>query len=142
LDDAGRRAPRLTGHLDHQPAGKARNALNVTVTPPAGKQVVGSPKISFSYAGVGTSDTVYAHLVDNSSGLVLSNIVTPIPVTLDGRTRTVSMSMEDIAYSVDAGDSLTLQITGSALNYFDAWSYGGINISDITLDMPLHDKNS
>jgi ABC-2 type transport system ATP-binding protein len=91
---------------------------------------------------VGTSDTVYAQLVDNSSGLVLSNIVTPIPVTLDGRTRTVSMSMEDIAYSVDAGDSLTLQITGSALNYFNAWSYGGINISDITLDMPLHDKNS
>jgi len=123
-------------------AGKARNALNVTVTPTVGKQVVGSPKISFSYSGLGTSDTVYAQLVDNSSGLVLSNIVTPIPVTLDGRTRTVSMSMEDIAYSVDAGDSLTLQITSSALNYFDAWSYGGINISDITLDMPLHDRNS
>jgi hypothetical protein len=117
-------------------------ALDVTVTPPAGKQIVVSPTISFSYSGLGTSDTVYAQLVDNSSGLVLSNIVTPIPVTLDGRTRTVSMSMEDIAYSVDAGDSLTLQITGSALNYFDAWSYGGINISDITLDMPLHDKNS
>jgi ABC-2 type transport system ATP-binding protein len=123
-------------------AGKARNALNVTVTPPAGKQVVGSPTISFSYSGLGTSDTVYAQLVDNSSGLVLSNNVTPIPVRLDGRTRTVSMSMADIAYSVDAGDTLTLQITGSALNFFDAWSYGGVNISDITLDMPLHDKNS
>ena len=123
-------------------AGKARNALNIAVNPPAGKQVVGSPTISFSYAGLGTSDTVYAQLVDNVSGLVLSNVVTPIAVTLDGRTRTVSMPMEDIAYSVDAGDSLTLQITSSALNYFDAWSYGGISISDVTLDMPLHDRNS
>ncbi len=91
---------------------------------------------------MGTSDTVYAQLVDNNSGLVLSNNVTPIPVRLDGRTRTVSMSMADVAYSVDAGDTLTLQITSSALNFFDAWSYGGINISDVTLDMPLHDENS
>ncbi len=123
-------------------AGKARNALNIDVTPPAGKQVVGSPTISFTYSGLGTSDTVYAQLVDNVSGLVLSNVVTPIPVKLDGRTRTVSLPMEDVVYTIDAGDSLTLQITSSALNYFDAWSYGGITISDITLDMPLHNRNS
>jgi ABC-2 type transport system ATP-binding protein len=123
-------------------AGKARNAVNVAVTPPAGKQVVGSPKISFTYTGLGISDTVYAQLVDNTTGLVLSNVVTPIPVKLDGRTRTVTMSMEDIAYSIDAGDSLTLQITGFAFNYADPWTFGGINISDIVLDLPLHDRDS
>ena len=98
--------------------------------------------VFLGYTGLGISDTVYAQLVDNTTGLVLSNVVTPIPVKLDGRTRTVSLPMEDVVYTIDAGDSLTLQITSSALNYFDAWSYGGITISDITLDLPLHDRNS
>jgi ABC-2 type transport system ATP-binding protein len=119
-------------------AGKARNALNVKVTPPAGEQVVGAPTISFTYSGLGTASAVYAQLVDNTSGLVLSNIATPIPVTLDGKTHTVSMSMEDVAYSADAGDSLTLQITSSAINYEKFWGYGGINISDIDLTLPQH----
>ena len=119
-------------------AGKARNALNVTVTPPAGKQVVGAPAISFSYSGFGTASAVYAQLVDQQSGLVLSNIATPIPVTLDGRTHTVTMDMEDIAYTAEPGASLTLQITSSAINYEKFWSYGWVNISDIGLTLPQH----
>lgn len=121
-------------------AGKAWNALNTDVTVPVGKQVVGSPTVSFTYSGLGTGHTVYAQLVDNSSGLVLSNIVTPVPVTLDGREHTVSIPLEDIAYTSDAGDSLTLQITSSATNYENFWSYGWINVSDIQIDMPLHTK--
>lgn len=119
-------------------AGRAWNAVNTAVAVPAGNQVVGAPTLSFTYSGLGTSRAVYAQLVDNVTGLVLSNITTPIPVTLDGKTRTVSISMEDIAYTAEAGDSLTLQITSSSLNYFNAWSYGFIRMSDIALDMPLH----
>jgi ABC-2 type transport system ATP-binding protein len=119
-------------------AGKARNALNVTVTPPVGKQVVGAPTISFDYSGFGTATAVYAQLVDNESGLVLSNIATPIPVTLDGRNHTITMNMEDIAYTAEPGASLTLQITSSAVNYEKFWSYGWINVSDIGLTLPQH----
>ncbi len=119
-------------------AGKAWNAVNTAVTVPAGNQVVGAPTLSFTYSGLGTGHTVYAQLVDNVSGLVLSNIVTPIQVKLDGKTRTVSIPMEDIAYTADAGDSLTLQVTSSSVNYANAWSYGWITMSDIALDMPLH----
>ncbi|MCW1957196.1 MAG: hypothetical protein KIH64_001345, partial [Mycobacterium sp.] len=119
-------------------AGKAWNAVNTAVTVPAGNQVVGAPTLSFTYSGLGTGHTVYAQLVDNVSGLVLSNITTPIQVALDGRTHTVSIAMEDIAYTAEAGDSLTLQITSSSLNYANAWSYGWIRMSDINLDMPLH----
>jgi ABC-2 type transport system ATP-binding protein len=119
-------------------AGPAWNSIKVDVNPPAGKQVVGSPTLSFSYSGLGTSKAVYAQLMDNSTGLVLSNIVTPVPVTLDGKTRTVSIPMESVAYTADTGQSLTLQITSSAINYLNAWTDGGINISDIRIDLPQH----
>ncbi len=119
-------------------AGPAGNAVSATITPPAGNQVVGAPTISFSYSGFGTASAVYAQLIDNASGLVLSNIVTPIPVTLDGGTHTVTIDMEDIVYTAEAGDSLTLQITSSAVNYEKFWSYGWVTISDIGLTLPQH----
>ncbi len=119
-------------------AGPARNAVSATITPPTGNQVVGAPTISFTYSGFGTARAVYAQLIDNASGLVLSNIVTPIPVTLDGGTHTVTIDMEDIVYTAETGDSLTLQITSSAVNYEKFWSYGWVNISDIGLTLPQH----
>ena len=119
-------------------AGPARNAVQTTFTPPVGKQVVGAPQVSFSYSGLGTARAVYAQLVDNKSGLVLSNSVTPIPVTLDGRTHTVTMDMADVAYTAQAGDSLTLQITSSAVNFEKFFSYGFVNISDVGLSLPQH----
>lgn len=118
-------------------AGKAWNALNVSVTPTADNQIVGAPTLSFSYQGLGTSRTVYAQLVDDKTGLVLGNNVTPIPVMLDGRERSVTIPMEDIAYSVDADDTLTLQITSSAVNYENFTTAGLINISGIEISLPL-----
>jgi ABC-2 type transport system ATP-binding protein len=115
----------------------AWNALNTNVTPPPGDQIVGAPAIAFRYTGVGTSRTVYAQLVDNITGRVLGNIVTPIPVTLDGREHTVSIAMENIAYTVGAGDSLTLQITSSASGFENFTSFGVVHISDIELDLPI-----
>ncbi|MFM9034216.1 MAG: CocE/NonD family hydrolase [Mycobacterium sp.] len=119
-------------------AGPARNAVNLELTPPVGKQVVGSPTLSFTYSGLGTGHTVYAQLVDQTTRLVLSNIVTPIQVTLNGREQTVTVPLEDIVYTVEEGDSLQLQITSSAVNYENFWSYGWINISDINVELPLH----
>ena len=118
-------------------AGKAWNALNVGVTPAADNQIVGAPTLSFSYQGLGTSRTVYAQLVDDKTGLVLGNNVTPIPVVLDGRERSVTISMEDIAYSVDNDDALTLQITSSAVNYENFTTAGLIDISGIEISLPL-----
>lgn len=119
-------------------AGPARNVVQTTFTPPAGKQVVGAPKVSFTYSGLGNASAVYAQLVDNKSGLVLSNSVTPVPVTLDGRTHTVTMDMADVAYTAGDGGTLTLQITSSAVNFEKFWSYGFVNISDVGLTLPQH----
>lgn len=116
---------------------RARNALNLDVTVPVGTRIAGAPTLSFDYVGLGTSRAVYAQLVDNATGQVLGNIVTPVPVTLDGRERTVEIPLADIAYTAYGGsDSLTLQITSSALPYANLTAWGLISVSDVNLDVP------
>lgn len=114
----------------------AGNAINVALTPDAGDQIVGAPQVSFTYSGLGTGGAVYAQFVDDATGLVVGNNVTAIPVILDGRERTVSMSLNDIAYTVGADDSLTLQIASWSSIFANA-AIGLINISDIQVDLPL-----
>jgi ABC-2 type transport system ATP-binding protein len=117
---------------------KARNALNLDVAPPVGSVIAGAPTLSFSYRGLGPAHAVFAQLVDNATGLVVGNIVTPVTVFLDGREHTVSIPMADIAYTVsDPSDSLTLQIASSALPYADAWQWGFVNIGDVKLEVPV-----
>lgn len=116
---------------------KAWNALNLDAAPPVGTVIAGAPSLSFTYTGLGTSHAVYAQLVDNATGQVVGNIVTPVTVFLDGRERRVSIPMADIAYTVNnPSDSLTLQITSSALPYADQFTWGFINISDVKLEIP------
>lgn len=121
-------------------AAPAWNAINMTVTPPADSQIVGAPTLTFAYSGLGSSRTVYAQLIDNETNQVLGNLVTPVPVVLDGRERTASIALADIGYTAqNAG--LTLQITSSASNFENFTTVGVINIGDITLDLPIHDQS-
>ncbi|WP_161976315.1 S9 family peptidase [Mycolicibacterium sp. CH28] len=119
-------------------ASKANNAINVEVDTTGLTQTVGSPTLSFDYQGLGTTRYVYAQLVDNKTGLVVGNLVTPVPVTLDGQTHSVTVNMENIVYTVQnpATDNLTLQITSSATAYENFTSYGVVNISNIGLSLP------
>src|SRR5207249_2508406 len=70
--------------------------------------------LRLTYSGVGTSRHVYAQLVDDKTGLVVGDIVTPVPVTLDGQIHTVTVPLEEVAYTMSPGDTLTLQLVGSA----------------------------
>lgn len=119
-------------------ASPASNAINVSVPTSAlavGTQVVGAPTVSFTYRGLGISGAVYAQVIDDATGTVLGNLVTPIPVILDGRQRTVNADIGEIAYTVGAGDSVTIQITTSATAFENA-SFGLIGISDVTVTLP------
>ena len=119
-------------------AAEAYSGINIDVSVPAGTQVVGAPTVSFTYSGRGTARAVYAQVIDKSTGRVLGNTVTPIPVTLDGQQRTVSVPIGDIAYTyggtTDPGQ-LTIQITGSATAFWNS-SWGSLNISDISVTLP------
>jgi ABC-2 type transport system ATP-binding protein len=124
-------------------ATEAKNAINVDIPIPPTVNVknpsvvVGAPTVSFTYSGVGNAKAVYAQVVDNATGQVLGNIVTPIPVTLDGKTHTIdAFPIANIAYTAPGtASTLTLQIVGNATLYANG-RFGSVNISDITVELP------
>ena len=120
---------------------KAINAVNLTIPAAATTTyVVGAPELTLTYSGTGSSRHVYAQLVDDTTGLVLGNIVTPIPVTLDGHTHTVSLSLEPVAHTLRPGQTVTLQLVASAGLYERVIpSLGVLNVSSMQLTLPTAD---
>ncbi|WP_102142555.1 CocE/NonD family hydrolase [Mycobacterium hubeiense] len=117
----------------------ASNAINVPLTAPdSTTDVVGAPTVTMTYSGIGTSRHVYAQIVDNETGLVVGNIVTPIPVTLDGQEHTVTVPLSAIAYEMDENSDLSLQIVSSATPFLNFTQFGVINVSDVQVDLPTH----
>ncbi|MET0900013.1 MAG: CocE/NonD family hydrolase [Mycobacterium sp.] len=119
-------------------AADSRHALELEIPNQGGNpiHVVGAPKMTLTYSGLGTSRNIYAQLVDNKTGRVLGNVVTPVPVTLDGREHTVTIDLENIAYTMGANDSLTLQIVDSATAYEDFTSFGIVNVTNVGIVLP------
>jgi ABC-2 type transport system ATP-binding protein len=70
----------------------------------------------------------------------VGNIVTPIPVTLDGRTHTQTYSMENIVWtyddSVPDASDLELQIVSSATPYLNFTQYGYIDVQIVSVLLP------
>ena len=116
----------------------ARNAINIPVAVGAGTQVVGAPSVTFTYRGIGTTRAVYAQVVDDTTGLVLGNVVTPVRVALDGREHTLTLDLSNIVYTNggSAPSNLTVQITSSATAFENLTSFGLMNISNVTVTMP------
>lgn len=117
---------------------KATNAVNTTVTAPSGTatQIVGAPELTMTYSGIGTSRHVYAQIVDDQTGQVIGNVVTPIPVTLDGKEHTVTIPMEAVAYTLEPGHTATVQITTSATPFLNFTQFGVIDISGVEVTLP------
>jgi ABC-2 type transport system ATP-binding protein len=93
----------------------ASNAVNLTIPKAATTiYVVGAPELTLTYSGTGSSRHVYAQLVDDTTGFVLGSVVTPIPVTLDGHTHTVTVPLEPVAHTLRPGQTVTLQLVASA----------------------------
>ncbi len=122
---------------------EASNAVDVPIeNPDAETHIVGAPVLSMTYSGIGTSRHVYAQIVDEDTGLVVGNIVTPVPVTLDGRTHTVEIPMEAITYTTTPdtptqdGSRLKLQIVSSATPYFNLTQYGYIDVQSVGISLP------
>ena len=131
-------------------------SLRVPLNPPTSSQVVGSPTLSFTYQGLGASSAVYASVIDTSTPYpyVVGQIVTPVPVVLDGRPHSVTIALNDIAYTAPGvpTDTLSLQLGASTpvlnpiglpaggiygLPYSNLSSLGAVSISDIRVDLPL-----
>ncbi|MGE2689036.1 CocE/NonD family hydrolase [Mycolicibacterium pulveris] len=122
---------------------KAVNAVNLSTTAAATTTyVVGAPELEFTYSGTGYTRHVYAQLVDDATGLVIGNQVTPIPVTLDGTTHTVKVALEPVAHTLAPGQTVTVQIVASAITYQTLWTLGEVRISNVTLTLPTADATA
>ena len=67
---------------------------------------------------------------------MLGNHATPIPVTLDGTSRTASFSLEPIAHTLRPGQSVTVQIVTSTAKFINYYSWGAIKIEELTIELP------
>ena len=120
-------------------ASKAANAVNVPIsTPAAGTEMLGEPTLNLTYSGTATNSDgrLYAQIVSNANGLVLGNQVTPLPVTLDGQTHSLTIPLEGVAADAVAGSTYTLQITDGTTVYFAARAAGLVNLSHVAVSIP------
>lgn len=130
------------GLLGVLPIGSAPAIDALSLTTPAVSAttyVVGAPQLTFTYSGTGVGDHLFAALVDDSTGQVLGNQVTPILVTLDGTERTVSVPLEMVAQTLKPGQKVTLQLFGSSAAYRAAGALGVLTVSNMELTLPTVD---
>lgn len=67
---------------------------------------------------------------------MLGNQVTPIPVTLDGQTHSLTVPLEQVAETLRPGQKVTLQLVASAANYETLWTAGTLTVSSIQITLP------
>jgi ABC-2 type transport system ATP-binding protein len=126
-------------------ATQAADAVNVSIPGPgADANVVGAPHLDLTYQGTALPQKtwIYAQFVNPRTGNVLGNIATPIPLTLDGQSHSISRDLETVAGRAPAGGGYTLQLTPSSSLYDLQRSAGAVSFSGIDVSMPLGDPVS
>lgn len=120
---------------------RAKNAVNVTVRAARAVHVVGAPLLTLTYRGRATGakrpERVFAQLVDAKTGKVLGNHVTPIPVKLDGKRRTVEVPLETVAHTLPKGGRVTLQLVATTVAYAQPRLGGSVTFSRVVVSLPF-----
>jgi ABC-2 type transport system ATP-binding protein len=120
---------------------RAVNSVDVAIEVTDDALFVGAPSVTLSYSGTvadGDRPTrVFAQLVDEQTGLVLGNQITPIEVILDGSPHEVTVPLEIIAHSASAGDRLTLQLVATTVAYALPRLDGSITFDSISVELPI-----
>jgi ABC-2 type transport system ATP-binding protein len=118
---------------------RAANAVNVKVRATRAALVVGAPTVRLTYRGkvAGARPArVFAQLVDERTGLVLGNQITPIGLRLDGRTHTITQPLEIVAHRLSRGARLRLQLVATTVAYAKPRLGGRVSFSRIGVSLP------
>jgi ABC-2 type transport system ATP-binding protein len=120
--------------------GKATHAVNVPVPLKAAANIVGAPTLTLRYSGTAPSGPrptrVFAQLVDDATGVVLGNQITPIDVTLDGKAHDTTVPLEMVAFTAKPGAQLTLQIVVTTVAYAQPRLGGSISFNSVHISLP------
>jgi ABC-2 type transport system ATP-binding protein len=118
----------------------ASNAVNISVPITRDADLVGPPTLKLTYSGRAAAGNrlsrVFAQLVDPATGIVVNNQITPIPLTLDGRTHSLVIPMETIGYTGASGKPLELQLTPTTVAYVTPRLGGSIDFSHVAVSLP------
>jgi ABC-2 type transport system ATP-binding protein len=79
---------------------------------------------------------VFAQLLDPATQIVVNNQITPIPVTLDGKSHSVTIPLESVGYTAEAGTSLELQLVPTTVAYITPRLGGTINFERVRVEVP------
>jgi ABC-2 type transport system ATP-binding protein len=117
---------------------RAANAVNVAIAGRTGARVLGAPFLRATYRGTTPRPRarVLAQLLDETSGTVLSNIVTPVPLHLDGRRRTINLPLEVVSAAAGRARRFTLQLTAQSSQYDARPAGGSVTFSRIRIALP------
>ena len=120
---------------------RATTAVDVTVTATAAGTSAGAPELTLTYSGTSPAGErptrVFAQLVDDTTGLVLGNQVTPIAVVLDGTSHSVTVPLEMIVHTFAPGESVTLQLVASTVAYAPPRFGGSVDFTKIRVKLPV-----
>jgi ABC-2 type transport system ATP-binding protein len=120
---------------------RATNAIEVQIPIEDESLLVGPPELQLSYQGTtpdGERPTrLFAQLVDDTTGLVLGNQITPVPVQLDGQPHELTLPLETISHSAPAGSSVTLQLVATTVAYATPRLGGSIDLDSIRVALPV-----
>jgi ABC-2 type transport system ATP-binding protein len=134
----------VTGRLTLQPgtpsgpltAGTpAPGGVSVPVPVVSAADVVGAPRLTLRYRGSGRpfrQSHIYAQVVrrlPDGSRSVIGNQVSPIPVQLDGRGRSVTIDLEPIAARVNPGDDISLQLIDASAMFGAQRTSGSMSVA-------------
>jgi ABC-2 type transport system ATP-binding protein len=100
--------------------------------------VLGEPKLDLTYSGLASpaQTFVYAQIVDPSRNVVVNNLATPIPVTLDGEQHELTLPLERIA-SLSTTAGYELQIAPGTSVYDEQRSTGYLDVSQAHVELPV-----
>ncbi len=79
---------------------------------------------------------VFAQLLDDATGIVLGNQITPIAVTLDGTSHTAKVPLEMVAFTAKPGAHLTLQLVATTTAYATPRLGGSIRFASVHVVLP------
>ena len=118
-----------------------------TMTIPLVPEIFPVPRLSFEPPKKALTATValsgdrptrvFAQLVDDRTGLVLGNQVTPIAVTLDGQQHTVTVPLEAVVYTARPKTAVTLQVAPTTTAYAQPQTGGSVTFDTVKIALPV-----
>ncbi len=103
------------------------NAVDFKISPPSTSvETLGDPELTLTYKGTASTPTapIFAQLVDNSPAPVIQNPVvdgqvTPIDLTLDGKSHTITVPLNMVVWNLTPSSSIELDLEGASNVYIE-----------------------